>query len=214
MEIKINCHNLVELDDFKKLIKIKLEVLSYSLKGDTLNGDVKVCGEYSRNNNDEFQSFEDIIPFTLLFESENVNITKVVIENDFFNIIDEAGVKVEFVLVVSYEYNTVDNKIKEEIIEVPVEIDSDVIDVMTYESNDEAKMISEINDKLETIFNSRNNNNVTFKNLKTNYNTTSVYYLKNEKELEIIANERRISINELYKQNDDFNKTRRIIIHE
>ena len=60
----------------------------------------------------------------------------------------------------------------------------------------------------------KDNNKVTFKNQTTTNNKITVYYVSKENELETISKERRISINDIYKSNSDFEKTRRIIINE
>ena len=60
----------------------------------------------------------------------------------------------------------------------------------------------------------KDNNKVSFKNQTTTNNKITVYYVSKENELETISKERRISINDIYKSNSDFEKTRRIIINE
>ena len=81
MEIRLNCFDTIELNGFKKLEMIQLNVLSYNLKDDTLKGDVKINGEYLKGDETTGKNFEDLIPFTIVFRSSNISIDKVSIEN-------------------------------------------------------------------------------------------------------------------------------------
>lgn len=266
MEIRVNCNNLVSLNNFKSLKLIRLGVLSYNLHKATLTGDVKISGEYIKEDNIEL-GFEEIVPFTVVFRNEMIKIEKVFIENDKYITNNIQGVDVNFDLVVIYSLieDNNDNKKNEDekhnqktdeenIIEVPVEIEdetqmvqADVIDELLEEAE---KITQEYDDLLSKILdvrndeniNSNNNNNykeleseekelniktslnnvniikdnnkVTFKNQTTTNNKITVYYVSKENELETISKERRISINDIYKSNSDFEKTRRIIINE
>jgi len=263
MEIRVNCNNLITLNSFKNLKLIRLGVLSYNLNKATLTGDVKVSGEYFKEDNTEM-GFEDIVPFTVVFRNEKVKIEKVFIDNDIYNTKDIQGVDVTFDLVVVYSLieeennsndkpNEEDNKEDEIIIEVPVEVEDDsqmvqgdVIDELIEEAE---KITKEYDELLSKVLNSRNdevelepndyqeieykedeetklqpkysnvniikdNNKVSFKNQSTTNNKVTVYYVNKENELETISKERRISINDIYKTNSDFEKTRRIIINE
>lgn len=268
MEIRVNCNNLVSLNNFKSLKLIKLGVLSYNLNKATLTGDVKISGEYIKEDNAEM-GFEEIVPFTVVFRNEMIKIEKIFIDNDKYNTNNIQGVDVTFDLVVIYsliEENNNNNDEKkdeenhnqepeeEKIIEVPVEIEDetqmvqgDVIDELIEEAE---KITQEYDDLLSKILDVRNdeninlnnnndykelemeekelntttslnnvkmikdNNKVSFKNQTTTNNKITVYYVSKENELETISKERRISINDIYKSNSDFEKTRRIIINE
>lgn len=235
MEIRVSCNNLIILNNFYKINLINLSILSYELKKDTLNGDVKVNGMYLTSDENE-KGFEDIIPFTVVFRNDKIKINNVFIENELFKLIENKGVDTKFDLVVEYdivEEQQCDNE--EDVIEVPVELDTtveampvfdDLIVEATQITEEFDKMLEEVLDlrndehqidNVNTEVNLNNNykeDNILFKNQLTTYNTINVYYLSKENEIEKIAREKRISINDLYKTNDDFSKTLRLIINE
>ncbi|MCI5938890.1 MAG: hypothetical protein SOU07_00155 [Bacilli bacterium] len=210
MEIKIKCEHEIKLNQFVKLETVNFEVSSYLLKNDTLNGDVKINGTYQKNTSEisTHQGFEDLVPFTVVFRDRNIKINKIIIDEEKISENND-GINCSFTLVVDYALD-------EQIMEVPVEIEEEIIKV----SNTTDEITDDYTKKLEEKMNVRdsinliNDTNVNFNNLKENYASINVYYLQNEKEIEQLAKEKRISITQLLNDNDDFNKTRRLIIDE
>ena len=210
MEIKIKCEHEIKLNQFVKLETVNFEVSSYLLKNDTLNGDVKINGTYQKNTSEisTHQGFEDLVPFTVVFRDRNIKINKIIIDEEKISENND-GINCSFTLVVDYALD-------EQIMEVPVEIEEEIIKV----SNTTDEITDDYTKKLEEKMNVRdsinliNDTNVNFNNLKENYAYINVYYLQNEKEIEQLAKEKRISITQLLNDNDDFNKTRRLIIDE
>ena len=210
MEIKIKCEHEIKLNQFVKLETVNFEVSSYLLKNDTLNGDVKIKGTYQKNTSEisTHQGFEDLVPFTVVFRDRNIKINKIIIDEEKISENND-GINCSFTLVVDYALD-------EQIMEVPVEIEEEIIKV----SNTTDEITDDYTKKLEEKMNVRdsinliNDTNVNFNNLKENYASINVYYLQNEKEIEQLAKEKRISITQLLNDNDDFNKTRRLIIDE
>lgn len=210
MEIKIKCEHEIKLNQFVKLETVNFEVSSYLLKNDTLNGDVKINGIYQKNTSEisTHQGFEDLVPFTVVFRDRNIKINKIIIDEEKISENND-GINCSFTLVVDYALD-------EQIMEVPVEIEEEIIKV----SNTTDEITDDYTKKLEEKMNVRdsinliNDTNVNFNNLKENYASINVYYLQNEKEIEQLAKEKRISITQLLNDNDDFNKTRRLIIDE
>lgn len=231
MIIRVNCNNILNLNNFNKLKVIRLDILSYKLNKDTLVGDVKISGEYFKKEISESTCFEDIVPFTVVFRNEKVKIHNVLIENDVYKLIENQGVDVNFDLVVNYSIKdeNENEENKEKIIEVPVEINDD-LQMVINEIEDEKEIIEKYENILDELlytreetqenvldniqFDNINENKVSFKNQSTTYNNISIFYLSNEKQMESISRERRISISDLYKQNSDFEKTKRIIIND
>lgn len=210
MEIKIKCEHEIKLNQFVKLETVNFEVSSYLLKNDTLNGDVKINGTYQKNTSEisTHQGFEDLVPFTVVFRDRNIKINKIIIDEEKISENND-GINCSFTLVVDYALD-------EQIMEVPVEIEEEIIKV----SNTTDEITDDYTKKLEEKMNVRdsinliNDTNVNFNNLKENYASINVYYLQNEKEIEQLSKEKRISITQLLNDNDDFNKTRRLIIDE
>lgn len=219
MEIRIKCEREINLDQFVKLETVNLNVQSFALNDDTLNGDVKINGMYQKNNGDNFthQGFEELIPFTVVFRDRNIKINEILIDEEKINE-NSTGINCSFILCVNYDV--------EEVMEVPVETKEEVIPVIAKEPKiieenvKDNEITEEYTKKLEEKMNNResiiltNDSNVSFNNLKDNYTCINIYYLNNEKEIERIANEKRISISSILNNNDDFDKTRRIIIDE
>lgn len=222
MIIRVKCNENIDLNQFHNLENIELNVLSYSLIDDTLSGDVKINGKYSMNNlENDFKNFENIVPFTVVFKDSHVKIDLVEIENKVFDI-KEQGIDINFDLVVNY--SMIDNSIKNDIIEIPVEID-EVVPVFQSENIETYNKIEkEYDKKLENLLSTRNtnvnmmmenmNNKVSFRNLQTKNNITSVYYFEKESDIERISRESRKTIQDIYAENNDLNQTRRIVIHE
>lgn len=247
MEIRLKCNDSLELNNLDNLKTILLDILSYNLIGDTLKGDVMIDGEYFMKGEEQPRGFEDIVPFTMIFRNDNIQINNITVDDFDYEISNENIITLNFEIVVEYEI--IDKLDKEEIIEVPVEINeyeevnSNIEDVdETYcciknqikeENNNNKELINELNQLkieeieitekydqlLDKIMNVRtddknNKNNSMFSNQKTSYNLITVFYLNKKSEIETISRERRIAIQDIYKKNDDFTKTRRIIIDE
>ena len=225
MEIRISCNKLIKLDNLKNLKNIEINVLSYNLDKNELNGDVKVKGEYYQLDT-ELYSFNDELPFTVVFRNDKVVIKNINIENEDFDEKINEGVFVKFELVVNYSIlEEINNDKDENVIEVPVEIEEEVDEVsnnnvineMLVESE---KITKEYTELLEQFLGVRNNektrdsNKVYLDNQATTFKNITIYYLDKENEIEMISKEKRISVNDIYKNNSDFEKTRRIIINE
>lgn len=244
MEIRLKCNDSLELNNFNNLKTILLDVLSYNLIGNTLNGDVMIDGEYFIKSEDNPRGFEDIVPFTMVFRDNNLEIENVSIDNFNYDITEENIIKLYFEIVVIYSIVKKDNEnnLEEEVIEVPVEIDQveetskKIIDEENYvylndnnitnsinniitDTNDlENQITKKYDELLDEIMSVREtktkDNNLVVNKQKTTYKSITVFYLDKESEIENISKERRISIQEIYKNNDDFINTKRIIINE
>lgn len=216
MIIRVKCNKNVELNQFHNLESIELNVLSYKLEKDTLNGDVKINGVYALFNSEDKRNFEDIVPFLVVFRDENIKIDNIEIENKVFDII-ETGIDINFDLVVNYSLLEKIENTQE--VEVPVEIE----EVMPVFSNNVYDKIQDDYDKkLENIMNTRNtliyeskkDANISFKNLKSDKKTISVFYFEKESEIEKISKQSQKTIQEIYNDNKDLNNKKRIVIHE
>lgn len=231
MEIRLNCFNSVELNGFAKLKNIKLEIISYNFNNKLLSGDVKTTGEYFKLNDDSSKGFEDIVPFEVMFSDDNIEIKKLYIENELFTFKETVGIKMQYEIVVEYDIfnEKKDETIEDEFIEVPVEIEEveSVINInepINIQLNDEQDLIDNKDNlitkqfeiKLDNAMKSRDlqNDKVSFLKQKTSFKTITVYYLNHENQIESISKEKRVSINDLYKNNDDFSKTHRLIVNE
>ena len=117
-------------------------------------------------------------------------------EHDFLNISEE----VEFI----EEMNVTD--LQEELNEITDEI------TKSYEELLDDLLVTNKRDNLEIKEIKKEDNRVRFTKLKENYSTYSVFYLKDEREIEKICSDNNRSLDEVYKSNGDFNEKRRIIL--
>ncbi len=257
MELRINCNESINLDQFASVNSIGIEVMSYKADKDTLNGDIKINGEYQKKVKDgvSTRGFEEIVPFTVVFRTDNFKIVKIYIENFSFQEEPNKGVNCKFEVVIVYtqEENAKPNDNVEDI-EIPVEINQIVAvggkdefvepETMedplieeypgTYEIEEEnafdeeaSKITKEYDDLLKDILlerkdnfldsnvkiiPARNSEKVNFRNISENYKTIKVYYGIKDSDIEGIAKKEKLPIESIYKNNRDYQNTRRIII--
>lgn len=158
MEIKINSNALVSLNKIVKLGEVKSKILSYKLKEQTLVGDAVIYGKYYKKDNKKtvnevLVEFEEIVPFTVVFNRENVVVESVEVKDFKYELLDDA-LKCSFVIEIEYndEYHEVP-------IEPSYELDEEnenVYEVLK-EMNDEISQITEkLDEKLEEFFEDRN----------------------------------------------------------
>lgn len=229
MEIKINSNAEVSLSKLVSLESIESKILFYKLKDQTLIGDVSIYGKYLKKDNkkpanDVVVEFEEIVPFTIVFNRENIKIDEVKIE-DFKYELFEDGVKCSFVIEI--EYN-------DEFQEVPIEPnyeleDEEKIEVLK-EMNDEiSEITNKLDEKLEEFFEDREESdelieeevNKNFINKKEGYSkkfknegktVISIYYTNAPGDIEKISKKENVGIDILYKSNENSGFDNRIIV--
>ena len=231
MELKVKCNKNIELSNFEKINKIQCDIVSANLNGDTLTGDVKISGEYYKKGVNDVKRFEDIVPFTVVFRSDAVNISDVELENEEHAIKENSGIEIKFDLLVKYDIIEKDDNDDE--IKIPVEYEEveQVISKINYDEEEEIinnlaqevteghnLIIKELLDNREeynTNINYKNNNkSVDFKKIPNKSRKISVYYFNKESDLEKISKEKKVSVQEVYNKNNDTIEKRRIIIDE
>ncbi len=215
MELKINCNQSIQLDKFISIDAINSEVSFYELKNDTLSGDVKLYGEYIKQIKDEKQKkgFEEIVPFTVVFRTNNFIIDNIIIENFSYNVIENQGIDCQFNIMIYYHlddkneeilnddiYNTKDkdnqnDKINDKTIdinddnsiEIPVETDEEIISVTNDKLEQEANEITkEYEDVLEEILLNRNDNFLEENDLSNNDNKYNVDIIQCDKKEKVV----------------------------
>lgn len=158
MEIKINSNALVSLSKLVKLEEVKSKILSYKLKDQTLSGDAVIYGKYYKKDNKKGISeilveFEEIVPFTVVFNRDSVAIESVEVEEFKYELIEE-GIKCSFIIEIEY-----DDEFQEVPIEPSYELEEkeeDIYEVLK-EMNDEISEITDkLDEKLEEFFEDRN----------------------------------------------------------
>lgn len=235
MEIKINCNAFVSLNKLVELNEINCNINSYQLKDNILSGDTLINGKYTRKeknkNTDLIENriveFEEIVPFTILFNRDNLTINKIDIV-DFNYQLDDNSVKCTFQILVIY--NEMELEEDEDIIEVPISINNDIDEEQKVlldnlqEMNDEiTELTEELDQKLEDFFDEReddnnivinamnNKKNKFIKNFKNEGTCTiSIYYTNSPSDIEKISKKENIGIDKLYDNISEFND--RIIV--
>ena len=159
MEIKINSNAQINLSNIVEVEFVETKVSSYKLKEQTLSGDVLIYGKYKKKDpkkqNSEYTvEFEDIVPFTVVFNRNNINIDEVEIENFKYEMIEE-GIKCSFIIEI--EYNDEEKEDEFEEVEIVPSYELDEESKHTYEvlkeMNDEiGEITNKLDEKLEEFF--------------------------------------------------------------
>ena len=233
MEIKINSNAEVSLSKLVSLENIESKILSYKLKDQTLTGDVAIYGKYLKKDNKKpanevIVEFEEIVPFTIVFNRENIKIDDVEIEDFKYELLEE-GLKCSFVIEI--EYN-------DEFQEVPIEPSYELEDEedkyeVLKELNDEiSEITNKLDEKLDEFFEDREELieedeviekevNHKFINKKEGYSkkfkhegktVISIYYTNAPGDIEKISKKENVGIDVLYKSNENSGFDNRIIV--
>ena len=248
MEIKINSNAEINLSNILDVEFVEAKVSSYKLKEQSLSGDVLIYGKYKKKDpkkqNSEYTvEFEDIVPFTVVFNREHIKIDEVEIENFKYEMIEE-GIKCSFVIEIEYNDEEKEEEIEEELdefeeVEIVPSYELDEDSKNTYEvlkeMNDEiGEITNKLDEKLEEFFDERNeveefiedskkqeldNQSIIHKKegLVKNFKNEgtcviSIYYTNNPSDIEKISKKENVGIDKLYKDNEDFSLTNRIVV--
>lgn len=235
MQLRIKCDAKVNLNNFVNLKEIKCVVEKYLLENDTLEGMIKVSGTYIKDDLESVYSYEENVPFTVVFSNSDMEIDKIEIEDFKYNEVINQGVECGFDILIDYH-----EKVETE--EVLVETENDFL-----AEQDDEELKNEINQKYDELLNeiiegrndnfleedeeeeiekniseesnvyiceNREDNKVDFSNMKEKYSSYRVYYPKKESEVEKICTIEMVSLDKIYKEkaNKDFQNKKRIII--
>lgn len=170
MEIKIYCDASVKIENFNSAFNVKCSIVDYKKVNDTLDGNILITGEFIKDNLDEKYPFSEVVPFAIVFKNENFKIDSVVTKNFTFQEIVNQGIEANFDIVVKYQQTGPKNKeeiievpleeeerielpIKEEVIEIPIEIKADEkpveVEIIIDEEDDEEDQEIILEDKEE-----------------------------------------------------------------
>ncbi len=120
MELKINCDTKVSIDRLNSLKTVDCNVISFNLDKNVLNGDIRISGKYYKDDLDKFYQFEDVVPFTVMFNDENINIQGVTCGNFSCQEVVNQGIECHFDVFIRYENG---------VIEIPVELPSEKLEI-------------------------------------------------------------------------------------
>lgn len=238
MELLINCNATVDLIGLENIVNVTAEINDYNLKNDLLEGKVLIKGCYKNNQGEEID-FEKEIPITVVFKEENVNLVNLNIEKFKYYEIVNQGIECEFITKVLYTEINEELLIEKEEISDEVINKKENDDLITEESNDsfnddKAEIYEEIEEGCDEILNNvlndriyevkeedekvkvneiiKEDNKVSFRNIKDNYGSYKVYFINDERSLETISKIENKSFEEIYKNNQNFESKKRIIL--
>lgn len=147
MELRIQCDASIKLEGFVNLINIEYEIMDSALVDDTLSGNVKISGEYIKDEIEQNYAFDKVEPFTVIFKNANYKINDLSIDDFVSNEIINNGVECTSSLVINYSEQEVQEEVIEE--EKP-KVDEEIDDKFNVEmvEKDEAEIV-EKDDEVE-----------------------------------------------------------------
>lgn len=237
MNIKQNYKEKIKIKDLAYLNELGAEIVEFYPKNDLLEGKLYVTGNYRSSKNDVDKLISHDIPFTIVFDSDDFLIEDIECISFNYNLIEGAGVEIEYEIAVTYSTSDDSNhneeileEVKEENVtleqvERKIEIDNNLIsddsiaDDVIYDDNEQIK--EEITKSVEQMLESKlelvNNlpqEEIVTRSFKEEKSNIKIVYYQNEKELDQIAKNNHCSIDSLYKQNkkNNINTFKRVII--
>lgn len=191
MDLKINCNAFVSLNGVEGVSKAFCEVLEYSVKNDTLRGNVKIWGEYKKYDNEKVYEFNDVVPFTVVFKNDLFEIENIKIDGFNYHLKDGQGIECDFDIIVDYYDNEIvnDNHNNEELVVDDKDYEIEETDEM---SNDD--ITNMYNHQLDQILNESRDLSDLIEEELEEYSTELPYDNKLTEEDEI-KEEKNITIN-------------------
>ena len=197
MNLKMNYNSFIKLKDFSKLLDITAEVTSYNQVNDVLDGKLTINGKYLKKDGVTDDFFTEVLPFSVVFNDKNYHIDDIICTDIDTVSVDGRGIDTTFDIEIEYdeispsvEYEDFERLQSENSIESIDEIEKEPINLPT-----EEVIVRGLSDKKHRL---------------------KVCYYKNDKELENLCIENKISLNEVFKANKNTNieQHHRVIIHE
>lgn len=227
MELRVNFNSFVKIKDAIRINDICGDILDYELTTDGVSGKLGINGKYYKNDLENENTFNDEIPFDIIFTTPEFELIDVDCINLDYDLIDGRGIEVNFDIRV--EYNDT-SKVEEvpslgeieitDIEETPENLlDNDTREI---EENDLEKIKDEVttsvNEKLQETLNLKDNLPTEEEKILNNFeekrSKIKVCYYNNDKELESVCLKNDISLDKAFKENknNDIDKYQRIII--
>ena len=222
MDLTINCGSFVEVNKLLSVIEINGIIKDFKLDENFLEGKALLSGKYVKDDSGETFKFEKEVPFTIVFKDNNIDINTIDIVNLKFSEVINQGIETTFEIFVEYdvlesnsEQENYDNEI-ELIEEVEFEEDNELDEIKDAITKSYEELLDDLllpnRDNVEIKDIKKENNRVVFTKFKENYSTYTVFYPKDDREVEKICVENNHSLEDVYKRNGDFNEKRRIIL--
>lgn len=219
MDLKMNYNSFIKLKDFFKLIDVSAEVDNYDLKDEAIEGMLTLKGKYLKRDNQTSEYFLEKVPFLISIQIDDYEIVDIECVDLEYVSFEGRGIDVSFDILVNYEI----------IKEVPVITEENVVEAIrieeekiTNEEFEELKNIEtkRVDDLLTATLNFKDDNlptkEIVIRGLKEPKTSFKICYYQDEKDLEEVCKKNNVSIDTIFKQNQEFeyNKYRRVIIND
>lgn len=245
MEIRMNFNDFIKIKSILKIIDLSGEVIDYQIDKNEIKGIMGINGKYAKESLDETYNFNEEIPFNFIFKDNVKSVDDVDCVNLEYEVIDSRGIELSFDIRLDYELEGlveersetqvepgVSEESKEVIAETPEEVTPpEVVTSLGERVEDEKETPHEvetakeeitklIDKKLATTLSSKEDNlpqeESVFGGIEERKSTLRVCYFKTDAELEKVCKDNNVSINQVFKENQDLNinETRRVIINE
>lgn len=245
MEIRMNFNDFIKIKSILKIIDLSGEVIDYQIDKNEIKGLMGINGKYAKESLDETYTFNEEIPFNFIFKDNVKSVDDVDCVNLEYEVVDSRGIELSFDIRLDYELEGlveersetqvepgVSEESKEVIAETPEEVTPpEVVTSLGERVEDEIEAPQEvetakeeitklIDKKLATTLSSKEDNlpqeESVFGGIEERKSTLRVCYFKTDAELEKVCKDNNVSINQVFKENQDLNinETRRVIINE
>ncbi len=245
MEIRMNFNDFIKIKSILKIIDLSGEVIDYQIDKNEIKGLMGINGKYAKESLEETYTFNEEIPFNFIFKDNVKSVDDVDCVNLEYEVVDSRGIELSFDIRLDYELEGlveersetqvepgVSEESKEVIAETPEEVTPpEVVTSLGERVEDEIEAPQEvetakeeitklIDKKLATTLSSKEDNlpqeESVFGGIEERKSTLRVCYFKTDAELEKVCKDNNVSINQVFKENQDLNinETRRVIINE
>ena len=245
MEIRMNFNDFIKIKSILKIIDLSGEVIDYQIDKNEIKGLMGINGKYAKESLEETYTFNEEIPFNFIFKDNVKSVDDVDCVNLEYEVVDSRGIELSFDIRLDYELEGlveersetqvepgVSEESKEVIAETPEEVTPpEVVTSLGERVEDEIETPHEvetakeeitklIDKKLATTLSSKEDNlpqeESVFGGIEERKSTLRVCYFKTDAELEKVCKDNNVSINQVFKENQDLNinETRRVIINE
>lgn len=245
MEIRMNFNDFIKIKSILKIIDLSGEVIDYQIDKNEIKGLIGINGKYAKESLEETYTFNEEIPFNFIFKDNVKSVDDVDCVNLEYEVVDSRGIELSFDIRLDYELEGlveersetqvepgVSEQSKEVIAETPEEVTPpEVVTSLGERVEDEIEAPQEvetakeeitklIDKKLATTLSSKEDNlpqeESVFGGIEERKSTLRVCYFKTDAELEKVCKDNNVSINQVFKENQNLNinETRRVIINE
>ena len=245
MEIRMNFNDFIKIKSILKIIDLSGEVIDYQIDKNEIKGIMGINGKYAKESLDETYNFNEEIPFNFIFKDNVKSVDDVDCVNLEYEVIDSRGIELSFDIRLDYELeglveerqeeqeeSVVREVVEENVIETPEEVSSpEVVTSLGERVDDEIEAPQEVETAKEEITNlidkkltstilSKEDNlpqeESIFEGIEERKSTLRICYFKTDAELEKVCKDNNVSINQVFKENQNLNinETRRVIINE